>query len=163
MTNEEIDLIAAAKKRIEEVYQIAENFYGSRFVRPHVSFNIKGRIAGKAFPSTNEIRLNKTLLLENREAFIADTPGHEAAHLIAKTHFGSCTAPHGREWKEVMVAIGQEPSRCHNYEIKTGHPYFCNCRTHYVSTRRHNQALKGEVTLNCKHCKTKLAWQKLSF
>ncbi len=99
---DELELINAVKKRIEEVYEIAEKKFEMSLPRPVVTFRVKGRVAGRAYYSRNEIDLNRTLLVQNGDAFISNTPGHEAAHLIARHVFGGNIKPHGVAWQHVM-------------------------------------------------------------
>jgi len=156
----EVDLLEAAKRRIEEVYEIAERVYQTSFVRPFVSFRLKGRRAGVAYPLRNEIKLNKDLLLQNQEKFILDTPGHEAAHLLARALHGPFIKSHGPEWQRVMITIGQEPIRCHNFEVITDYKYVCNCSTYHLSKTRHNRYLSGKAFYHCKKCNSRLSYCK---
>ena len=156
MEGETINLLLAAKKRIEEVYLIAEKAYGTSFVRPFINFKLKGARAGIAYPLRNEIKLNKDLLLQNGESFILDTPGHEAAHLLARTLYGPFIRSHGPEWQKVMITIGQEPKRCHAFKVITNHKYVCKCSEYFLSTTRHNRYLKGHSRYHCTKCKSQL-------
>lgn len=149
--------------RIEAVYRRVEEHYGMNFPRPQISFQLKGRRAGVAYYRENLIKLNRQLLAENGDKFILDTPGHEAAHLVARRLFGGFIKSHGNEWKSIMRIIGQEPTRCHEFEVKTNHVYSCACNpSNYISTYYHNRSVKGAIILRCKKCKTKLSWNKLT-
>lgn len=151
-----IQLMNLAQQRIEQAYQDAEAKYQKTFSRPKVGFGIRGRVAGRAFYHQNRIELNFSFLLQEKENFISRTPGHEAAHLIAFQLYGGGIRPHGIEWKSVMRAIGQEPSRCHDFEVKTSHVYICKCKKHYLSTRRHNSFLTGQQKYICNNCRSYL-------
>lgn len=157
------ELQVKAIERIKEVYAKAESVYGVSFKLPTISFKLKGRRAGYAIPAYNSITLNNDMLNRNGDAFINDTPGHEAAHLIAYDVYGYMIDPHGKEWKKVMVDVcGQEPNRCHNFEVVTRHEYFCNCtETIYLSTTKHNRYIKGRTKYYCKKCKVPIKWKKL--
>lgn len=156
------ELKAMALKRIEEVYQRLEDGYQTHFFRPKVSFDLKGRRAGVAYYHKNLIRLNQTILLDYREKFIADTPGHEVAHLAARRLHGGLIQSHGPEWQSVMRVIGQPATRCHDFVVKTKNVYSCKCdEKHYASTRMHNSFLRGEVKLSCRRCKQPLVWEKI--
>lgn len=160
---DELELINAVKKRIEEVYEIAEKKFEMSLPRPVVTFRVKGRVAGRAYYSRNEIDLNRTLLVQNGDAFISNTPGHEAAHLIARHVFGGNIKPHGAAWQHVMKQIGQAPSRCHTYEVKTPYLYLCKCeKGNYLSTRLHNAVQRGTHKVTCTNCNTKTVWEKLA-
>jgi len=138
------ELQAKAIKRINEAYDMASKFYNMSFNFPTVSFKLKGRRAGYAQCFVNKIALNNDMLHANGDTFINDTPGHEAAHLIARHVYGHNIMPHGCEWKKVMRVIGQEPTRCHTFEVVTRHQYFCNCNDRiFISTTKHNRTKKS--------------------
>lgn len=156
------ELQAKAIKRINEAYDMACKFYNMSFILPTISFKLKGRRAGYAQCFLNKIALNNDMLHANGDAFINDTPGHEAAHLIARHVYGYTIAPHGCEWKKVMRVIGQEPTRCHTFEVVTSHQYFCNCNDRiFISTTKHNRILKNRAKYQCLNCKTEIRWKKL--
>jgi SprT protein len=146
------ELQAKAIKRINEAYDMASKFYNMSFILPTISFKLKGRRAGYAQCFVNKIVLNNDMLHANGDTFINDTPGHEAAHLIARDVYGHSIMPHGCEWKKVMRVIGQEPTRCHTFEVVTRHQYFCNCN---------DRILKNRVKYQCMTCKTEIRWKKL--
>lgn len=156
-----MELMTLTKQRIADVYALAEKSYGRKFNFPSVDFKIRGRCAGRAFYYQNHISLNLNLLIENGQNFISDTPGHEAAHLIAYQLHGSRISPHGYEWKSVMRVIGQEANRCHDFVVKTDHVYVCNCKSeHYLSTRRHNSVMRGDIKITCNTCKKHIVLKK---
>lgn len=162
MTTDELK--KACLERIDTVYRQCEAMYNKKFTRPAVSFKLVGRVAGRAFYYRNRISLNLQLLIENGEDFVNDTPGHEAAHLIAFALHGGDIRPHGSEWREIMLDIGQNPNRCHNFKttparIHKKHVYFCVCKKHEVSTTLHNRMLRGRRYI-CKKCGAYLKWEK---
>jgi predicted SprT family Zn-dependent metalloprotease len=105
-----MELQQRCKDRIEEVYKVAEAKYERTFTRVPVTFsNRMTRCAGVAksmrFGETvvpKEIRLSNVFLKSDTENFIKDTPGHEAAHLIAGEMFGS--VGHDRTWHRSNVS-----------------------------------------------------------
>lgn len=148
-------------ERVAEVYAIANRTYQThKFNFPRIQFTIRGKAAGRAYYYQNRINLNLKMLLENGQSFIDDTPGHEAAHLIAFSLFGRQIKPHGREWASVMRLIGQEPSRTHNFQV-SGFSYFCSCRTHILSTRMHNSIQRDSKVRICIDCREVIKWEKL--
>lgn len=157
------ELQTKAIERIREVYAKAESVYSTAFRLPTVSFRLKGRRAGYAIPAYNKITLNNDMLHRNGDAYISDTPGHEAAHLIAYDVYGYMIDPHGKEWKKVMIEVcGQSPNRCHNFEVITRHEYICKCdKTIYLSTTKHNRIIKGRARYYCTSCKIEIRWKKL--
>ena len=157
------ELQGKAIKRIYAVYAKAESIYGVSFKLPDISFKLKGRRAGYVIPAYNKLALNNELLHAYGDEFINDTPGHEAAHLIAYQAYGYNIEPHGIAWKKVMVNVcGQSPTRCHVFEVKTNHEYICKCdKIIYLSTTKHNRILKGDNRYYCKVCNTEIKWKKL--
>lgn len=133
------------------------------FKQPDVEFDLTGRVAGKAYYSSHQIKLNLQLLIQNKENFIIDTPGHEAAHLIARQVYGWHIRSHGKEWAKVMSLIKQPAIRCHNFEVKTNYLYHCNCvgKQTYLSPCRHHRAISGKARYICKDCRGHFIWQKL--
>ncbi len=155
-----ITLQKACIDRINDVFDTCEQYFNTKFFKPRVVFNLRGNIAGRASYSQNLIKLNAQLLIANGDKFVADTPGHEAAHIVARIMFGCMIRPHGNEWARVMNIINQPANRCHNFEVKTKNVYSCSCpnEKHYLSTRRHNNILKGTHIYRCKNCKQNLVW-----
>lgn len=130
-----------------------------------VRFDLTGKAAGMAiFPprATPVIRYNALLLAENRDDFLRRTVPHEVAHIIARRLFGKKIKPHGPEWRQVMQLFGAEAARCHNYDVSRSSQrkvkrfsYRCDCRTHQLSSIRHNRVLQGQRYL-CIVCKQPL-------
>ena len=145
---------AAIRERIEQVYQVAEQKYGRTFKRPtSISYKLRGQVAGRAFTS-GKLDFNLQIILDNLSTFIDRTPAHEAAHLIA--HQLSGRLDHGPVWRQVMLRTGQSPARCHSYVVKTPHEYTCDCnKTRYLSTRMHNNILRGEL-YGCDICRSRI-------
>lgn len=116
----------ACLDRVERAFVYAERHYKTPIPRVPVIFNNRlTATAGRAFFDRQgrgiKIDLSTKLLTLNGQEFVDDTPGHEAAHIIASfllRAFGAerqaKQAPHGAKWKEVMKVIGQEPNRCHS-------------------------------------------------
>ena len=157
------ELIRATHNRVEQVYLQLESNYGRKFNRPTILFDVRGRKAGCADYTRNLIRFNKNLLLEYKNDFIQDTPGHEVCHLVARQVYGLFISSHGSEWKSVMRVIGQSASRCHNFIVKTNHIYTCKCQQkHYLSTRFHNQVIRGASIAKCKTCNQNLIWENFN-
>lgn len=42
-----------------------------------------------------------------------NTVVHELAHLVNRWTHGKKVKPHGREWRQIMSAMGEDPKRCH--------------------------------------------------
>jgi len=132
--------------RIETCYQIAETAFNRKFTRPTVTFSNRLTVtAGMAYTGKNEIRLSTKLLLFNENVFISDTPGHEAAHLIAYAVYGPDIASHGKEWKQVMTIIGQNPNRLHSMKSDDFFEYEVDGVKKHLSKIRHNKLQRGRV------------------
>lgn len=159
-----VDLQQQCRDRIEKVFSRCEEFFGKKFDRPTVEFDLHGSKAGLAYYSLNLIRLNSVLLNENGAEFVQDTPGHEAAHIIARKIYGNYPRHHGKEWKTIMHLIGQEPKLYHQFTVRTKNEYVCGCqnRSHFISTKSHNQILKNFINLKCFQCRKILVWKKLT-
>lgn len=148
----------AIAARVEEVFRIMEQKKDRQFERPTIAYDLTGARAGTATYDSRLLRFNLRLAIENQQAFLDDTPGHEAAHLISYDLFGQRGAGHGSLWRSVMAQIGQKPKRCHSFEVKHNRiKYVCACpeRVHYLSTRMHNSILNGQL-YNCRFCRRHL-------
>jgi SprT protein len=148
-----LDIRSDITRRVEVIYALASQFWPQATLPlPTIDFDLRGVIAGKAFYSSYRLQFNAPLAADNRDEFLDQTVPHECAHLIARTLYGSI-APHGKEWKYVMVQLGARPARCHSYDVETHrrstrHIYHCACQEHALSTRLHNQIQAGQR----RHC-----------
>jgi SprT protein len=146
----------AARQRLAQCVQLAHGL-GIRLPMPTVSFDLRGRTAGQAYWTKNHVRLNAVLLTENPSAFIARTVGHEVAHLAARVKYGEGIDPHGPEWQAVMVAFGQDPSRCHSYDTANAavggtFTFVCGCAKPFqLGARQRKRGLRGDY--RCRKCK----------
>lgn len=112
----------------------------------------KSTVGGRAYLSElfrygqYRIMLNIPLHAVNDDEYkIYETVGHEVAHLVACKIHGD--RGHGRMWKNVMVAFGLEPKRCHTMDDAaatvgkntTVYVYRCTaCGTYsHVGAKRH--------------------------
>ena len=153
------------KAKIQEAFIKASKHYGvpvSTFECP-IKFNNRLRTTAGRAATTGltgqpiSIELSTKILQENPEAFIRETPGHEAAHIISSALFGAKEGGgHGMRWKEVMGVIGQEPQVYHTFAVKRTRQrrweYDCGCREHAVATVTHNRIQRGEQSRTCKTC-----------
>ncbi|MGR6982120.1 SprT family zinc-dependent metalloprotease [Testudinibacter sp. P27/CKL/0425] len=140
---------------------LAERHFNRTFPMPSVNFNLRGMKAGVAYLQQNEIRMNRTLLLENRDDFLQQVVPHELAHLIVYQQHGR-VQPHGKEWRFVMQQLFRlPPDTCHQFDIQRVQgktvAYRCDCQTHQLSLRRHQNIVKNKVRYHCRLCKTELS------
>ena len=70
------------QRKLAETLQLAENHFQRKFPIPTISYDLRGVKAGVAYLQKNEIKFNRTLLLENSDEFIRQVVPHELAHLI---------------------------------------------------------------------------------
>jgi SprT protein len=152
--------------RIEACWSIAKE-KGISPPLPTLSFDLRGKTAGKAYLTKNHIQLNPILLIENEQSFIARTVGHEAAHLIARHQFGLGIQGHGPEWATVMGWLGQEASRCHSFDTKNASviqkpfTYSCDCTpARFFSKRRHLKLMTSPRSFICPKCRSPLQWKE---
>lgn len=148
--------------RVEACYQQAEAFFKRRFLRPAISFKLRGQKAGVAHLDENLLRFNPHLYQENREDFLRQTVAHEVAHLIARELFGRRIQPHGEEWRSIMRGVFElSPQRCHSYAVSrrsvTRYLYNCQCpeQVFPFSGQRHALVGKGRRYF-CRRCKATL-------
>lgn len=101
--------------------------------------------AGSATSSTIEMNLH----LNKTEADYRCTLLHEYAHVVCYKMFPKETAHHGPKWAMVMVALGEEPVRCHDKVLSELYPekwrrITCTvCMKSFdISNRKVNKVLK---------------------
>lgn len=116
-----LEIKRACIKQVEFYILLAEKKLQVSLEIPNIRFSISGRVAGRAWCDKNLIEFNPTIIKLNPQEFLARTPGHEVAHLIAYKLHG-LVAPHGKEWARVMWAFSLPAVRCHNYQISEKEP-----------------------------------------
>lgn len=156
----DIGVQRAVQQRLSDLMAVAQRHWKRSFPMPLVSYDLRGRCAGQALLGQNRIRINRTLLLENLEAFLFQTVGHEVAHLICWHVHGPRARPHGVEWRMVMAILGLPPKRCHNYDTARSavrkklatFAYACRCRIRQMTIIRHRRMLKSPGYYRCRQC-----------
>ena len=132
-----------------------------------VTYNVRGRVGGKASIQKRAVLVNEQLAYENFDDYLINTIGHEVAHIVAYQLCGLRIKPHGYEWKGVMRILGLDPVRCHNYNTarsKRGglgsYIYKCKCskRTYRYYEKQHNEMQFREHLPTCWHCNAKTAF-----
>lgn len=133
-----------------------------RFAAIPVLFDLTGRAAGmyRVRRGQRVIRYNPYIFAKDLADNLATTVPHEVAHYVVDVVYGrGRVRPHGREWSEIMAALGADPGRTHAYDLsgvpvraQRRHPYCCACTTHHLTTRRHHQVLRGTMTYRCRRC-----------
>jgi len=144
-----------------ELLGLASRHFGIELTRPRIGFDLRGKSAGQIClleAGGCLIRYNASILERHPREFLSQTVPHETAHLVAFSLFGPRVSPHGAEWRAIMLFFGARPERCHSYsveDLQTRHlrryDYHCACRTHKLTSIRHNRIRSGQIYL-CRRC-----------
>ena len=134
-------------------YQLGCDHFGITPRPLTIKFEKRGRVAGTACCSTNELDFNMDLAIKNEDDFLKQTVPHEVCHLIARQKFGKIK-PHGKEWGYVMNIFGLEAKRCHNYNVSslnTEYRYVCDCgKEFYLTNNIHSKITNGQKRWHCR-------------
>ena len=142
--------------KVEEAFVAAEAFYKREIKRVPVEFSKRMTVsAGSAIwehdNTAKAIRLSSSILEANGEEFIKDTPGHEAAHIIAVELYGKKAMNHGILWQEVMHVIGLPIEVTHKMKTPAKKParkfaYHSTCgQVRYLTIIKHNRLQRSKV------------------
>jgi SprT protein len=140
----------------------ATAIFARSFSHIPVTFDLTGRAAGmyRVDRRQRRIRYNPYLFSKYFEDNLSVTVPHEVAHYIADRMYGMRNIrPHGREWLAIMHTFGAEAKRTCNYDLEgipvrrqQRYSYQCGCRTHHLTSRRHNKIIRDQVRYFCKVC-----------
>ncbi len=133
---------------------------GWRVRRWTVRHDLRGQVAGQAWPGEGLLRFNPVLGGENWAHFLEHTVAHEVAHLLACWRHGEKALGHGPAWREAMALLGVEPSVCHSYDTSRSvawrqrrWPYRCGCPwPQQLTTTRHNRVQLRRAVYLCQTC-----------
>lgn len=127
-----------------------------------IQFDLRGRAAGMYRVVGRQlcIRYNPYLFAKFFSENLTTTVPHEVAHYIVHQRHGlGRVRPHGSEWKCLMADFGADARVTCSFDLEgipvrrqRRHDYRCGCRTHPLSTRRHNQIRANRVSYHCRHC-----------
>jgi SprT protein len=155
------DLRNKAKQQTIKLLGLASRHLSIKLEEPTVRFDLRGKTAGQVRFSGGQtcvIRYNVSLMQRYPTEFLARTVPHETAHVVAFNLHGSRIQPHGREWQTIMSLFGAPPERCHSYDVEgqqtrrlRRYEYRCGCRSHQLTSIRHNRIRAGQVYL-CRQC-----------
>lgn len=145
--------------------------FGQRFDFIPIHFDLRGAIAGRYQRRYFQASIHYNLLIATNDydAFAAETVPHEVAHYIVDLLYPHRRLqPHGREWKQVMVAFGIEKAASrHQFDLsgillrrQKRFRYSCRCikQQHWLSTTRHKRVLDGARYI-CRNCHGILQWE----
>lgn len=159
------DLQRQARELTKRLIASAARHFGRKMPEPMIRFDLRGKTAGQVRSMEGRaclIRYNNALLARHPDEFLARTVPHETAHVVAFSLFGPRVQPHGPEWQAIMGLFGASPERCHSYNIDglqtrrlRRYSYRCACRTHELTSIRHNRIQSGQV-YRCRTCGTAL-------
>lgn len=96
------------------------------------------------------------LHLNKDEEEYRDTLLHELAHALCDILY---TEPvgHSQRWKNVMVAMGQPPERCHTMSLAEAYPdkyreHKCSCGTTFEFSKRKLNKMRRGAIFRCDKC-----------
>jgi len=157
--------VEEAKRFTQTLLTKAGEHFGVVLHPVEIRFDLRGKAAGMVrFSSSGPpvIRYNRALLEKYHDSFIRQTVPHEVAHIVVAAHYPFRVAPHGPEWRRVMVFFGAEPKRCHNYQVDgldvrrlSRFSYRCGCREHMITAIRRNRIARGQ-RYYCRSCRKPL-------
>ena len=144
----------------------AGTIYRRQFEPVQIRFDLKGAASGMFCCSSSGtvIRYNPHIFAKHYAYSLANTVPHEAAHYIVHcVHGAGKVRPHGDEWKELMRLFGVEPRRTSCLDLEgiplrrqRRHAYSCACRSHEISSVRHNRIRNGTARYYCRACRGEL-------
>jgi SprT protein len=134
-----------------------------------VAFDLRGRAAGmyRVQGKQRWIRYNPYLFAKYFDENLTDTVPHEVAHYLIDMLYGlRKVRAHGPEWRELAHMLGASTKATCRFDL-TGVPvrtqqrfaYRCDCTTHALTTRRHNQARHGHMRYFCRTCRGELRYE----
>ena len=140
----------------------AEHLFDLRPQRVPVVFDLQGKAAGmyRVRGGARLIRYNPYIFAKYFQDSLDVTIPHEVAHYVTDRLYGLRNVrPHGREWKTVMAALGADARVSAPYDL-VGVPvrrqrrftYQCGCRTHQLTSCRHNRVSRGQAAYVCRRC-----------
>ena len=151
----------------DEFIEQACNIFTQKIPLIPVIFDLKGRAAGmyRVLNGERVIRYNPYIFSKYFDDNLLTTVPHEVAHYVVDVLYGvHRVKPHGPEWREVMLSLNAEPKATGDYDLagipvrrQRRFPYRCGCKTHEISTVRHNKILSGAAAYLCRTCKKPLA------
>ncbi|VAW77715.1 Protein sprT [hydrothermal vent metagenome] len=154
------------KIRVQQATQAcvarAASLFEREFAAPPVLFDLSGRAAGQYRVLRGEIaiRYNPYIFARYFDDNLNETVPHEVAHFVVDQLWGlRRVRAHGAEWRSVMRELGAEPRATARFDL-TGLPvrrqrrfaYRCACRSHELTTCRHNRVQRGDARYHCRQC-----------
>ena len=111
--------------------------------------------SGLASPSRNKIIINVDYLNEFQDKVLNRTVAHEVCHLYVSMYYRHAKQHHGREFRMLMMYLGQDGSARHEMHLSTEKPRRLVTRHVYLSAagkelvhltpKQHEKVLKGAI------------------
>ena len=149
---------------VNHYWSLAKKEYPSlgNMPAPNIEFYTTGKVAGKAWRSTNQVAFNVTLARQEGERF-RDTISHEVAHRVQFTLNPLCKQPHGTLFKSIHRALGGSGTTYHNYDTlmvkkhrKGSQVFVCGCEGRRFALTPQRSVLGFAGCLTCRVCNQKL-------
>ncbi len=173
MTISKLVLSQAQKQEIRDKTSAwvskAEHIWQKSFTEIPVYFDLRGKtsgiyvVRGHWTHQEQKIRYNPAIFARHFEESCATTIPHEVAHHICYELHGKKAKPHGKEWREIMLAFGvpaEATSKLDLSEIPQKKlkrfEYICDCGSHQLSSIRHNRIQRGQSRYACPKCSATL-------
>jgi len=128
---------AAVRAKTEEVLAKAKQLYGVD-VKPTISFNLRGRVAGWAtckFCAGQRVyglKFNRDLIAgKHYQDILDETISHEVAHIVNYVR-PDTGRKHDAGWRRVCIALGGNGNTRHDYDVT-----YANGSWDYVSNTGH--------------------------
>jgi len=127
-----------------------------------VKFDLRGRASGMFVVNHQgcHIRYNEAIFSAYFDDAVVNTVAHEVAHYVVYSRWGARRVkPHGREWQQVMSLFQLKAEVTSQYDLsqlpvrrQKRYEYVCGCRSHQLSTTRHNRLLRQQTVYYCRQC-----------
>ena len=156
------------EERIDGLMQMAVVLH-MPIQRPRIDYDLFGVAAGyaKVRNGIPIIRVNERLLIDNLDDYLFNTIGHEFAHLMVDVHYPRAKG-HGYEWRMVMLRLGLEPKRTHNYDTSRTRvkkiskmTVYCGCEAASMSVIQYNKMVLKGVKYRCRKCGQRVTKEKI--
>jgi len=131
-----------------------------------VKFDLKGKSSGMFVVKQNKyyIRYNEMIFSAYYDDSLINTVAHEVAHYVVYSMHGlRKVKPHGAEWKHVMSVFEVKPEVTSDYDVthiplsqQRRFEYSCACKSHQLTTTRHNKVQKRKAIYSCRMCRQPL-------
>lgn len=119
---------------IDSVERVQAHYPNEVFPPILITYERSYTTAGWAKCLQYQVNFDPILLVANRNEFLKQIVPHEVAHILAEHIHGHDIAPHGQEWKDMMILLGLSPDRCHKLDTSiskrkfTTYKFACGCK-----------------------------------